>query len=261
MAAVPPLATGNSVSMTRWGDQRRLRMQPGADRARGADRPFLTQGEIVPFSGVVGQHRNGIVYRIFAVRHHRFHRPGQAGRHHTFMGDNRGFRAGSVHHAGIQPIAGLHRDRNCPFFLLVECGHADPAGDEIAGFFLDRLERPLDAVKDIVENAGTERRTQRAAGRIYRLARPQPGCLLIHLNGGFLIIDADDLASEPAAAHEHHSHHLQAGIARQGDNRPVDALYAVIHRVSRLSVPADFPRLLHLCRPENMPPGSGYFPQ
>ena len=38
--------------------------------------------------------------------------------------------------------------------LLVERGHADPAGDEIAGFFLDRLERPLDAVKDIVENAG-----------------------------------------------------------------------------------------------------------
>ena len=54
-----------------------------------------------------------------------------------------------------------------------------------------------------------------------------PVVLFVNLNGGFPVVDADDLADQPVMPDQNHLHHGKAGIPQQGNNRAVNPVNAV----------------------------------
>ena len=219
------------------GDQRNGRRQTLLHRTGGTDRPLLTERQLMAVAEVVLQHCDHVMQTVFAVGLDLFDNARQVGTEQNAVLNDRGLGQCGVDLSALQTVARLDLERDRPQPLRIERRDRRAAADKRACLLLDLLERTLDAVKDIVENAGSEQHVHRCAGAGDRVAGLQTGRLLIHLDRRQPVGDADDLAHEVLRADVHHFHHLKAVGVFDGDNGTVDPVYYIIvHSHSSLSV-------------------------
>ncbi len=241
IAAVPPLEMGKRVSMTRWpGDEGPVGVEAPPDGAGNPDGPLLAKGGSWGAPGVVHQDGDG-VGPIGAVGPYFHHLAGQAGRHHAFMEDNRGFGTGRVDGAAGEAVARLHRHRDVPGFVLIQGRDRHPRlmkSPDCAAIAFRGRSMPSKIL------SGSQGPGWRTAGRpSYAPVHPHEGRWCFHnLDGGLPVIDADDLAYQPVFSHQDRFHHGQTGFPEQGDDRAVDTVYGIAHAGSRLG-----------CKPMNAP--------
>ena len=217
------------------------RTADGLPRGHGtgrADGPLLCQTNGLFLTGGRRYLTDGVRHGILAV----FSGPGNdAGNirgHHAFVGDDAGLRAGCDDGAARNAVAGLDGDGHIPPAGHIQAVHMDARGDERAVFLGDIRERTLDAVKNIFHDAGPERGGERRAGALDGLTHQQAGGVLVHLDGGARFADADDLADEARVSDVHHLRHAErAGILHR-DDRPVDRINYIFHRLAPNSRPS-----------------------
>ena len=104
-------------------------------------------------------------------------------------------------------IARLYGDAHIPLLFFIERGDVAAGRDKSAGSFSDRLQRTLDAVKYISQDAGGKGDRDRRSGRDHFFARHQA-------RGGFIHLDrrkgtgyADDFAHQFLFADQHSFQH------------------------------------------------------
>ena len=186
---------------------------------------------------IVLDHRDSVKYFVFAVGLDFPDDAREVGVQHESVLDDRRFGKRRVDLTALEPVA--HRDLHgdCPVSFGVERGYRRASADERARLLLDRLERTLDAVENVVDDARSEQDVHRRARARDRVARLEACRLLIHLDRGQPVGDADDLADKILLSDVNHFHHLKAVRVLDGDNRTVDSVYYIIvHIHSSLSV-------------------------
>ena len=226
--AAAPLGDGEKgIDDPLSGDQRGVGVQPFSHWAGRADRPLLAERQRMDYPFIVSQSYHCVADRIFSVRFHLVHYPGKGGRDHAAVLDDRRLLAGGVYRTRLQAVARLDGDAYIPLPFFIQGGDVDAAADKVARLLLDRLERPFDPVEYIVQDPGAQGGAKRPARADHRFPRAEPGGVLIYLDGGFLVVDADDLADQLVVSDQHHLHHRKAGVPEQGNDRAVDSVNPV----------------------------------
>ena len=195
------------VNDTLAGDQGQRRLQTLLHGAGGTNRPLLAQGQVMRVAVFIAQHRNDVVNFVAAVRFHGLHHAAQGRRHHKAVLNDRCFRAHGINIAAVQFVARLDAQGNAPLAVFVQGRNAAAAGNKGTAFFLNRLQRALNAVKNIVKNAGAKRYIHGAARAHDRFAGAQTCRFLIHLNGRQLTGNADHFADKALLADVNHFRH------------------------------------------------------
>eukprot|EP00053_Salpingoeca_punica_P023409 m.9950 g.9950 ORF g.9950 m.9950 type:complete len:683 (-) comp5100_c0_seq1:47-2095(-) len=99
------------------------------------------------------------------------------------------------------------------------------------------LQRALDAVEDRLHDAGAQLDREGLACAVDRVADGDAGRLLVHLDGGGVGLETDDLADELAVAHAHELVHGRAAHALGSDDRAGHAQdHAILKLASHSSV-------------------------
>mmetsp|Transcript_12586 Transcript_12586/g.39639 ORF Transcript_12586/g.39639 Transcript_12586/m.39639 type:complete len:601 (+) Transcript_12586:190-1992(+) len=132
--------------------------------------------------------------------------------HHDLVQDDVVLRDVAINVARADDVANLHVDRReLPRALLVEGGDVDATRDEDRAERLgDLLERTLDAVEDAAKDARAELERERQARAEDRVADRQAGRLLVHLDGGHVALEANDLTDQALVADAHQLVHGRA---------------------------------------------------
>ena len=81
---------------------------------------------------------------------------GNIRRHHRAVRDGVGLRDLRDHGAAGHLVSDFDRNMRIPFLLQIKGIHADTAGDVLAGLCRDLTQRPLNTIKDIVQDARAE---------------------------------------------------------------------------------------------------------
>ena len=97
-----------------------------------------------------------------------------------------------------------------PGLLHVESVGVDTTGDEEAHLLLKRLERALNTVVNLGEQAGSERHREGLLGVQHGLTGTDAGGVFVHLNDGLVAVDFDHFAHEAFLTDTHHVVHRGA---------------------------------------------------
>ena len=114
----------------------------------------------------------------------------------------------SDHVAALDLVAHLGHGGEGPLLLPAQGRDLDSAGDVGARLVHDLLQRTLDTVVDIFNEAGPQLHRQGGAGGNHLGARPQTGGLLVDLDGGGIPVHIQDLADQTLFAHADHVGHV-----------------------------------------------------
>ena len=125
------------------------------------------------------------------------------------MEHHAGLLDGTDHIAADDLIACLGHRREVPLLLPAQRGDLDTAGDIGARLLHDLLQRALDAVVNILDQAGAQLHRQGGAGGDHLGAGAQAGRLLIDLDGGGVPVHVQDLADQTLLAHADHVGHIR----------------------------------------------------
>ena len=198
------------VNDTLAGDQGQRRLQTLLYGAGCTNRPLLAQGQVMRVAVFIAQHRNDVMNFVVAVRFHGLHHAAQGRRHHEAVLNDGRFRTHGIDIAAVQFVARLHAQGDSPLAVFVQGRNAAAAGDKGTAFFLNRLQRAFNAVKNIVKDAGAQRHIHGASRAHDRFAGAQARRFLIHLNGRQLTGNADHFADKTFFADVNHFRHGKA---------------------------------------------------
>jgi hypothetical protein len=126
-------------------------------------------------------------------------------------------------------LAGDDAGDEIPHALAIEGRRGQAAPDEVAGGGGQAIERTLDTVDHLTEEAGAELDGERLAAGGHRLAERQPGGVLVDLQGGAVAADADHLAEQPLVADPDDLTDGRGGEAGGDDGGAGDLLDARAH--------------------------------
>ena len=114
--------------------------------------------------------------------------------------------------AGGDLVAYLGSGDKVPLLLPVQRRDLDAAGDAgAAALGHDRLQRTLDTVVDVLQQAGTKLHGQGRAGGDDLSAGAEAGGLFVDLDGGGVAGHGQDLADEPLLTDADHVGHIGIG--------------------------------------------------
>ena len=173
-----------------------------------ADRPLLHHGQLTALA--VGQLHpgDGLGDGVLTGRGQPLHRALGALGHHDLMQNRFGLRHGAQDVAGDDAVAHGGGGGKVPQLFTVQRRHLDAAGDVAAHPADDLLQRTLDAVVDVLDQAGAQLHAQGRAGGDHIGAGAQAGGLLIHLYGGSVTGHIQDLPDQLLGAYAHHVRHV-----------------------------------------------------
>ena len=206
------------------GDQRRVGVDLAPVRTADANRPLMREAQLVGGAQLVGQRADHFPDRERAGAQ-AAERAGQAGRHHDPVLDDLRLLYPAEPLSGAHLLAAGGGRGELPDTLLVDRGRLDAAGDELAVVAGDHVQRPLDAVVDLLDESGAELDRELRAGGGHLLARADAAGLLVDLDRHAVALDADDLAEQAGVAdldHLVHDRVLQALRLHQGARNPRD---------------------------------------
>ena len=127
------------------------------------------------------------------------------GGHHDLVVDEAVLLHVAEHEAAGHQVAHLDVEGlEVPLLGVVQRLHVDTAGQEgRAAGVRDGLQGTLDAVEDVVHDAGAQLHLQRSARALHRITDGEAGSLLVALNGGRVARQLDDLADQLEVTHAH----------------------------------------------------------
>mmetsp|Transcript_64817 Transcript_64817/g.166821 ORF Transcript_64817/g.166821 Transcript_64817/m.166821 type:complete len:597 (+) Transcript_64817:397-2187(+) len=123
--------------------------------------------------------------------------------------------------AARHEVANLHIQRHeVPLLLAVQARHVDAARHEdTLGDLLNALQRTLDTIVDAVQDARAQLQGERQARLHQRVAHGEAGGVLVHLDGGGVALQPNDLADERVFADTDHLVHFCARHVLGDDQR------------------------------------------
>ena len=207
MAAAPPFAMGEEgVDNALTCYKRLVDHKPLGGGSGLTDGPELTKGQLLFVSDFVLYCDNVVVKLVFPVRRGKHDLSRKTGSEHDFVHDCGGFGAGGVYLTFLQEVADLNGYRHVPFLFGVKGGGVASLykGTEL---FLDFGKRTFDTVEYIFKNSGAEHKGKGTSRSHNRLAGFQSHGHLIYLNGGGVVLNADDLSDQPFISHIDHFLH------------------------------------------------------
>ena len=153
---------------------------------------------------------------------------------HDLVEDGVGLLDGADDVAADDLGAGLHGGGKLPLLLPVQGRHFHAAGQVVALHLLhDDLQGTLDAVVDILNQAGAQLYGQRGAGGDHFRPGTQAGGLLVNLDGSGIAGHGEDLADQALLAHTDHVGHV--GLSHTGgDHQRTGDLNDFSHRLTNL---------------------------
>ena len=116
-------------------------------------------------------------------------------------------------------VAHMHLRFKLPFFLTVQLGDFDAAGNTVTRLVVQHVQRTLDAVKDTLDQTGGQLHGQRGTGRFHWLAGSQACRFFIYLNGGHVAPQFDYLANQMLLADTDHVVEFYVAHAAGNDQR------------------------------------------
>ena len=134
------------------------------------------------------------------------------------MQHGRSFLHGADNVAAGQMVAHMGYLGHAPFLAAVQLIHLQAAGNAVAGFGSDHIQRALNTVEDTFNQTGGQFHAHGAARRNYGFAGPEACRLFVNLNGGFIASKLDDFAGQILVRDADHVVHLHVGHAF-GDNQ------------------------------------------
>ena len=173
-----------------------------------ADGPLLHHGQLYPGAVLPFQHGHCFGDGVGAGLDGD-DLPLHPGRDHDLVED----RGGLLHRADdVAPYylgARLHHGLEIPLLLPVQGGHLHTSGEVISLHRLhDDLQRALDAVVDVLDQAGAQFHGQGGAGGDHLRPGTQAGGLLIDLDGGGVPIHGQHFSDQALLAHPDHVGHV-----------------------------------------------------
>ena len=196
------------------------------------DRPFLHHGQLMLLALFVHQDGDLVQHGVGAGLNG-LNGTAHFGRDHNLVEDGVGLLNGADDVAADHLVAGLDSGVKIPFLIPVQGGNLHTAG-QVVPFDLphDDLQRALDAVVDVLDQAGAQLHRKGGAGSDHIGARAQARGLLIDLDRGGAAGHGEDLADQTLLAHTDHVGHvglLHAG----GHHQRAGDLNDFSHRLSR----------------------------
>src|SRR6266516_1826406 len=199
------------------------------DQGNGRHEPIL-RGSRLPHGPILLHHELAAVveFRDDLVDFH-LPRPdasdlaGDVRRHEDPVLDVLGLLDRAEHLAALDRVALLHRGPEVPLLLSAQPRRAHAAEDEVPHDLFQDGQRPLHAVVDVPEESGPEFDREGLARVRHRLAGPDAGRLLVHLDDRLVAEDLDDLPHQLLGPDEHDVVHARAEPDR-GHDGPSDAL-------------------------------------
>ena len=195
--------------MTRWPDCKGF---TGGEflfvGAAHADGPLLHHGQLTHLT--VGQLHpgDGLGDVVLSGLGQPRHRALGALGHHDLVQHGLRLRHGAQNVAHSHGVAHSGGGGKVPQPVAVQRRHLNAAGDVAAHPADDLLQRTLDAVIDILDQAGAQLHAQRCAGGDHISAGTQTGRLLIHLYGGPVAGHIQDLSDQLLGTYAHHVRHV-----------------------------------------------------
>ena len=205
--------------------QRHTCRESPVHRSRYTDRPVLCHRKFSFFSIEQFNRNQRLINRIFTIRNHRYNSPFYSRRNHAFVHDSPRLRHFRNDRSTLYHIAFSHCDMRLPEFLTVQCVHTDTTGDKCPALVSDPLQRSLNTVKDIIQDAGCQRNRHCRSRTFHKFSRMQSGSLLIHLYRRPVLIQGNDFANQLFFSHMDHFRHLKIRLPFQVNDRAVDAIY------------------------------------
>ena len=228
----------HGVDDTLAGLQGSLRRELLLIGAAYADRPFLHHGQL-PYLAVCGADTgDGLGNVVLPGLCQPFHRTGQAVGNHDLVQHDLRLGNGAQYVTGRHTVADPGHGSELPQLLPVQRRHLDAAGDVGAHTAHDLLQRTLDAVINILDQAGTQLHAQRRAGGDHIRAGAEARGLLVYLNGSPVTGHIQDLSDQLLLAYAHHVRHAGVRHAvghhqRAGDFNDLTHLFAPFRKYPR----------------------------
>ena len=187
-----------------------------------AHRPLLDHREFFSLALVRFHDRDRILYGE-ASRADLLHRAAHVRRQHDLVQDRRRFLHRTEHVAADEVVTNLGNGGEVPLLLAVERGNLLATRQKVAaGLLTNDLQRALNAIVNIFNQAGAKFHGERRAGRYDLRPRAEAGGLFIHLNGGGVAAHRQNLADEVLLTHANHIRHVRFRKSRCHDQRPGD---------------------------------------
>ena len=190
--------------------QRCLRREFLLVGAAHADRPLLHHGQLTlcTVGGADAGDGPGDVV-LPRLRQPRY-RAADAVGDHDLVQHRLCLRHGAQHIAACHGIADGGGGSKGPQLFAVQRRHLDAAGDVGAHAADDLLQRTLDAVVDVLDEARAQLHAEGRAGGDHLCAGAKAGRLLVYLNGGAVAGHIQDLSDQMLGAYAHYVRH--AGV-------------------------------------------------
>ena len=132
--------------------------------------------------------------------------------HHDLVEHHFRLRDGTQHVAADHPVTHLGYGGIGPLLLTAQGRHLHAALEVGARHADDLLQRTLDTVVDILNDAGAQLHGQGRTGGLHLGPRAQAGGLLVDLDGSPVAGHVQDLTDQPLLAHADHVRHV--GVAQ-----------------------------------------------
>ena len=183
-----------------------------------AYRPGLEHGILRHIAVFVLDFVNGIQNGSFAVIHP-FHSAFLTGRQHNLVQYGRGLLDHADDVAAHYLVADFHLGFKFPFFLTVQLGNLNAAGDTVARFVIQHVQGALDTVEDTFDQSRRQLYGQRGAGGFHRFAGSKAGRFFIHLDRGHVASQFYYLADQMLFADTDHVIQFYVTHAAGNDQR------------------------------------------
>ncbi len=187
-----------------------------------ADGPLLHHGQRVLLPLLVHHHGHRVQHGEGAGLDG-LHGALQGGGHHDLVEHHAGLLDGAQHVAADHLVAGLGHGGEVPLLLPVQGGHLHATGQVVVPRLPhDALQGALDAVVDVLNDAGAQLHAHGRAGGLHHRAGAQAGGLLVHLDGRRIAVHVQNLADQALLAHPHHVGHVGVLQPRRHHQRAGD---------------------------------------
>ena len=140
------------------------------------------------------------------------------------MDNGRGLGAFRYHGSAAYDVALPDLHGHIPQFIRVQRVDGDTPGYILAGCFRDRLQRPLNTVKNVIQNTGAQRDGHGIARAVDDLTGLYSAGLLVDLDGGNIICKRNHFADKTFRSDINHLRHLESDGILKVNDRPVDAV-------------------------------------
>ena len=158
-----------------------------------------------------------------------------ADRNHGTVFNQTGFRAGRKDFAFFDLVAHLNLHGNIPFLVCIQRRNAAAFGNEGALFISDLLQRTLNTIIDIAQNARSQYCIQQIAGTDNFLTWLQAGRGFIYLNHDSIIINTDDFTKQFLFTDIDHLTHGKCQRIADRNDGPIYRINDITHAASSLS--------------------------